>query len=86
MDDYTQTQVSLHKCLIWNNKYITHQNKSLFLVNWFSKTILLVSQLLTSSNGHVLTYLEFLEKLSLYIPVKEYMMVINAIPSEIIRK
>lgn len=30
---------SPHKCLIWKNKQIIHQNISLFLVHWFKKDI-----------------------------------------------
>lgn len=72
-----------HRYYIWNNRDILYKHKSLFLENWFTHGIILVSQLF-NSNGTLLSYSEFLNKYTLPIPPKEYAVVFDAIPSGVI--
>lgn len=44
-----------HRYYIWNNRDILYKHKSLFLENWFTHGIILVSQLF-KSNGTLLSY------------------------------
>nr|XP_020463111.1 uncharacterized protein LOC109964271 [Monopterus albus] len=71
---------SPHKCYIWNNQYITHKSKSLFLYNWFENNILLVKQLL-NDQGVPLTFEELKNRFNFSPTLKEYSLTIGAIPS-----
>ena len=75
---------SPHRCLIWNNKYIKYKNKSLYFDYWVKNGILLVLQLF-NDDFTLLTYEGFLRKFGIPITPKEYAIVFDAIPSELIR-
>lgn len=64
--------------------YRFHQakNRSLFY-SWYENNIVLVRQLL-NSNGNLLSYSEFLEKFGFPVTPKEYAVVIDAIPQQVI--
>lgn len=69
---------SPHSFFIWNNKYITHQRKSLFFRQWFDSNILLVAQLL-DANGQILCINDLCHKFNCLISVKEYCIIVNSI-------
>lgn len=72
-----------HRYYIWNNRDILYKHRSLFIENWFTHGMTLVSQLLRP-NGTLLSYSEFLNKYTFPIPLKEYAIVFDAIPSGVI--
>ena len=74
---------SPHRYYIWNNRDILYKHRSLFIENWFTHGITLVSQLF-GSNGTLLSYSEFLNKYTFPVPPKEYAIVFDAIPSGVI--
>ena len=74
---------SSHKCLIWNNQNIRYKNKSLFVKRWFVQNILFVTQLL-NENGHLYNYTEFLKKYAIPITPKEFAIIFDIIPAELL--
>ncbi len=72
-----------HRYYIWNNRDILYKHRSLFIENWFTHGITLVSQLFRP-NGTLLSYSEFLNKYTFPVPPKEYAIVFDAIPSGVI--
>ncbi len=60
-----------HKSVIWNNKYITFKNKSLFYRNWYNNGIILVRQLF-KNNGNLFNYCEVLNYYKIPITAKEF--------------
>lgn len=75
---------SPHKSVIWNNKYITFKNKSLFYRNWYNNGIILVRQLF-KNNGHLFNYCEFLSYYKIPVAAKEFAVVFDAVPSGLIQ-
>ncbi len=75
---------SPHKSVIWNNKYITFKNKSLFDRNGYNTGIILVRQLF-KNNGNIFNYCEFLNYYKIPINAKEFAVVFDAIPSGLIQ-
>ena len=63
--NYAQ-EIFLHpkcKCIIWNNRLIKVENKSLFLKNWYEKGIVYIHDLL-NEEGTWLSYDQFQNKLN----------------------
>ncbi len=73
-----------HKSVIWNNKYITFKNKSLFYRNWYNNGIILVRQLF-KNNGNLFNYCEVLNYYKIPITAKEFAVVFDAIPCGLIQ-
>ena len=74
---------SLHRCYIWNNKFVKYRNKSFFLTKWVDQKVLLIRQLL-NDHGNLYTYSELIQKYNLDVTEPEYIRVRNATPAGII--
>ncbi len=70
--------------MIWNNKYITFKNKSLFDRNWYNNGIILLRQLF-KNNINIFNYCEFLNYYKIPITAKEFAVVFDAISSGLIQ-
>ena len=66
--------------IIWNNKNIRINGKSLFFKRWFDKRIIYVKDLLKADNNFI-PFTQFCEKFRLKIPFTLYFGLINAIPA-----
>uniref|UniRef100_A0A8C1Z089 Reverse transcriptase domain-containing protein n=1 Tax=Cyprinus carpio TaxID=7962 RepID=A0A8C1Z089_CYPCA len=71
-------------CYIWNNRNIQYKNKSIYYQRWVDNNILLVEQLM-NTEGQLLTYDEFLSKAKFPVSPKEYAIVFDAVPRNIIQ-
>ena len=67
--------------IIWHNKDIKINGKSIFYPTWIGKNIGYVKDLL-NDNGHWLSHNEFQNKYNLQIPFTKLFGIINAIPSD----
>ena len=65
--------------IIWNNKHVPVDGKTIMNKKWYNKGIIQVKDLI-SSNGHILTITELQEKHNVQIDFLEYQSVIIAIP------
>ena len=77
----SNTKPCTKKTVIWNNKYIKIDNKTLFFRTWFDKGISTLENLL-NQNLDFLTYEEFKFRYQLQTNFLTYYGVINAIPKE----
>lgn len=73
---------SPHSFFIWNNCYILHRKKTLFLEQWFKKGLLLVSQLF-HINGTLFSHSDFVLKYQFPVSRREYNLVFKAISLKI---
>lgn len=69
-------------CYLWNNQYIKHRNKSLFLKNWYEQGIIWTNQLI-NAQGEIFTYNEFIEKYTINTSLSEFTKICKAIPNGI---
>lgn len=88
--EYFQELVNMYdldqrrKFVLWNNKEIKIEGKTLFWKTWFEKGIYLVQDLL-NEDGKFLSLQEFQDKFDLEINFLQYFQMIAAIPSELKR-
>ena len=88
MLEYFQELVNMYdldqrrKFVLWNNREIKIEGKTLFWKTWFEKGIFLVQDLL-NEDGKFLSLQEFQDKFDLEINFLQYFQMIAAIPSEI---
>ena len=88
MLDYFQELVNMYdgvqqrKFVLWNNREIKIEGKTLFWKTWFEKGIYLVQDLLIE-DGKFLSLQEFQDKFGLKINFLQYFQMIAAIPSEL---
>ena len=88
MLEYFQELVNMYdldqrwKFVLWNNREIKIEGKTLFWKTWFEKGIFLVQDLL-NEDGKFLSLQEFQDKFDLEIYFLQYFQMIAAIPSEI---
>ena len=88
MLEYFQELVNIYdldqrrKFVLWNNREIKIEGKTLFWKTWFEKGIFLVQDLL-NEDGKFLSLQEFQDKFDLEINFLQYFQMIAAIPSEI---
>lgn len=68
---------SPHQYFIWKNYNILYKNKSLFFSRWFSAGILL-------NKGLLMNYTEFLATYGIPVTLKEFSVVMDAIPSGVL--
>ena len=86
--EYFQELVNMYdldqqrKFVLWNNREIKIEGKTLFWKTWFEKGIFLVQDLL-NEEGKFLSLQEFQDKFDLEINCLQYFQMIAAIPSEI---
>ena len=71
--------------ILWNNKNITVDKKSLFWKSWFDRGIYFIGDLLNSA-GKFLTLDEFEKKFDFKVSYLNYFQLIAAIPQELKRK
>ncbi len=64
------------RCFIWNNGYIHHNNKSLYMEDWIQHNILIVNQLI-DKNEQLYTYPNFITKYGFFVTEKEFNKVIR---------
>uniref|UniRef100_A0A8C6S964 Reverse transcriptase domain-containing protein n=1 Tax=Neogobius melanostomus TaxID=47308 RepID=A0A8C6S964_9GOBI len=70
------------RCYIWNNQYIKHRNKTLFLKTWFDNGIIWTNQLI-NQQGQAFSYDEFITLYKFPILPREYAQVCKSIPKGI---
>ena len=70
------------KFILWNNKDITIDQKTLFWKTWFERGIYFVQDLL-STEGKFLSLEEFHDKFGLKVNFLQYLQIIAAIPSSL---
>uniref|UniRef100_A0A3B3BAV7 Reverse transcriptase domain-containing protein n=1 Tax=Oryzias melastigma TaxID=30732 RepID=A0A3B3BAV7_ORYME len=70
---------SPHRFYIWNNRYILYKNQTIFIQQWFYNNIRLVSQLF-NQQGQLYTYTEFIQYYQIPVSVKDFSVVVDAIP------
>ena len=73
---------SRRKFILWNNKDITIDQKTLFWKTWFERGIYYVQDLL-NENGKFLSLDEFNEKFGLKVNYLQYFQITTAIPSSL---
>lgn len=73
---------SPHQCILWNNLYISHRNRTLYLNKWHMNNVNTVKQLL-NDNGEFYSYEAFLDTCHFEVSRQEFHIVINSIPSNI---
>ncbi len=69
---------------IWNNRSIQYKNKLLYNKSWVDNGIILVSQLM-KTNGQLFSYEEFIDKFGFAVTPKEYNIIFNAIPRNVLQ-
>ena len=74
--------VQRRKFVLWNNREIKIEGKTLFWKTWFAKGIYLVQDLL-NEDGKFLSLQEFQVEFGLKINFLQYVEMIAAIPSEL---
>lgn len=74
---------SPHNTSVWNCRYITPRNKSVFNSNWLENNIWAASHLL-NENGTLMSHREFCSKHKMSVPSKEFKKVVKAILSNIV--
>lgn len=73
-----------HNTLLWNNRMITINRKSLFKSDWYEKGICFLHDLL-KSNGEMLSYETFVDKFKIKISCEGYEKICKAIPSTLLK-
>ena len=68
--------------ILWNNKDINVENKSVFLKSWREKNVLFVQDLL-NSQGNYLSPQEFSNKYNIKVNFLHYFQIITAIPASL---
>ena len=71
--------------IIWNNKYITVDGRTIFYKQLYDKGVVQVRDLL-SKEGKLLTYIEFKNQYKVKINFLEYGSLVNAIPTQWVQK
>ena len=79
------SQYITNDLILWNNKNITVDKKSLFWKSWFDRGIYFIGDLLNSA-GKFLTLDEFQKKFDFKVSYLNYFQLIAAIPQELKRK
>ena len=77
--NYAQ-EIFLHpkcKCILWNNRLIKVENKSLFLKNWYEKGIVYIHDLL-NEEGTWLSYDQFQNKFKIRTNFLRYLGIVNS--------
>lgn len=75
---------SPHGSILWNNRVITINRKSIFRRDWYEKGILFVKDVM-DSDGRLLDYRAWLEKYDLNCTQREYNKICKAIPLPLIQ-
>ena len=69
-----------HKFILWNNKEINIENKSVFWKAWWDKNVLFIQDLL-NNQGNYLSPEEFNEKYNIKVNFLQYYQITSAIPA-----
>ena len=75
---------SPHNSLLWNNRVITINKKSLFKSDWFNNGLMFVYELL-KPDGRFFSFEDFTTKYNIIIPRREYEKICKAIPIPLIQ-
>ena len=80
------SQYITNDLILWNNKNITVDKKSLFWKSWFDHRMYFIGADLLNSAGKFLTLDEFLKKFDFKVSYLNYFQLIAAVPQELKRK
>lgn len=73
-----------HSSVLWNNRTILINRKSLFKADWFDKGILFVTDLM-DCKGILLDYTSFVERFNINCTLREFQRICKAIPIALIQ-
>ncbi len=76
---------SPHNSLLWNNRVIAINRKSIFKGDWFNKGLLFVHHVLDSS-GHFLSFKDFYKKYNITSSKKKFEKICKAIPIPLLKR